>query len=84
MNISYSDPLSRAWNRMKKTLLQPFDIGKWFSAGFTAFLAALMSGPGGPGGSGNYSMRDNMDALSWADVIEWPNIACYWLINHPI
>lgn len=54
MNISYSNPLSRGWDRMKKALFQPFDIGKWFTVGFTAFLAALVDG-GSPGGNGNYS-----------------------------
>ena len=83
MNISYSDPLSRAWNRMKKALFQPFDIGKWFTVGFTAFLATLMSGTGNPGGGANYSQRNNMDNFDWEELLEWPNIAWYWLMNHP-
>ena len=83
MNISYSDPLSRAWNRMKKALFQPFDIGKWFTIGFTAFLATLMAGTGSPGGGANYSTRNSMDNFDWEELLEWPTIAWYWLINHP-
>lgn len=41
MNISYSQPLSQAWLRMKLMLFRPFDIGTWFALGFTAFLAGL-------------------------------------------
>ncbi|MEZ5082559.1 MAG: hypothetical protein R2750_03800 [Bacteroidales bacterium] len=55
MNIDYIEPLSRGWARMKKALFQPFDLAKWFTVGFTAFLAALMDGGGGGGGnSRNY------------------------------
>ncbi len=84
MNISYSDPLSQAWNRMKKALFQPFDIGKWFTVGFTAFLAVLVEGPGNPGGSANYSRTNRFSDLSWQEIAEWPNIAWYWLMNHPV
>lgn len=44
--ISYSDPLSRAWSRMRLILFSPFDIGKWFVLGFTAWIATLADGNG--------------------------------------
>jgi len=84
MNISYSDPLSGAWNRMKKALFQPFDMGKWFTVGFTSFLAMLVGSPGGPGGSSSYSRRENFSNLSWYAIAEWPAIAWEWLVNHPV
>jgi hypothetical protein len=39
---------------MKRVLFQPFDLGKWFILGFTAWLSSLLdgSGSGGSGGSG--------------------------------
>ena len=41
---------------MKQILFNPFDIGKWFVLGFTAWLATLASGSsqgtGGTGGTG--------------------------------
>ncbi|MHC4176306.1 MAG: DUF7544 domain-containing protein [Planctomycetota bacterium] len=51
MAISVVDPASPAINRTRKILFQPFDIGKWFTLGFCAWLAHLGEGGGG-GGSG--------------------------------
>jgi len=78
MNISYSNPLSRGWDRMKKALFQPFDIGKWFTVGFTAFLAALVDG-GSPGGNGNYSNRFKDGNFDWDEVANFPYVAWEWL-----
>jgi MFS family permease len=82
MNISFSDPLSRAWKRMKSTLFQPFDISKWFTLGFAAFLATLMSGIGGSGGG--YNLDKSYKEADWQDFLEWPAIAWQWLIGHPV
>ena len=71
MNISYSEPFSRGWNRMKKALFQPFDIAKWFTVGFTAFLATLMDSPG-PGGGGNYSDRNYGNRFDWDEFARFP------------
>ena len=79
MNITYFDALSRGWGRMKKALFQPFDIGKWFVVGFTAFLATLLDGPGGSGGGKNkWDHFPNID-----EVADFPMIARDWLISHP-
>ncbi|MQY80384.1 MAG: hypothetical protein GH151_14550 [Bacteroidetes bacterium] len=79
MNISYSDPLSRAWGRMKKALFSPFDINKWFVVGFTAFLAGLLDRPGGGGGGNNkWDGFHNLD-----DIADFPSEAWDWLMNHP-
>lgn len=83
MNIAYSDPLSRGWNRMKKALFQPFDLGKWFTIGFTAFLAALLDG-GSPGGIGNYSERYKHQRFDWEEFSNYPNIAWEWLMEHAL
>ena len=55
--ISVVEPIGAAIEKMKEILFQPFDIGKWFTIGFCAFLATLGSGggPNGGGGSGHSS-----------------------------
>lgn len=49
--IAFLDPATRAWQRMVAILFRPFDLGKWFVLGFTAWLATLSDGGGGGGGS---------------------------------
>jgi len=80
MNIAFIDPLSRAWNRMTTALFRPFDIGKWFVVGFTAFLAGLTDGPNGGGsGGGNGKGRFNFD-----EVIDFPHTAWDWLMDNSL
>ena len=54
---------------MKQILFNPFDIGKWFVLGFTAWLATLASGSsqgtGGTGGTG-----DTAGALDDPQIVE--------------
>jgi hypothetical protein len=51
-NISFLPPFEAAWAGMKQRLFRPFDLGKWFTIGFTAWLAML--GENGGGGGLNY------------------------------
>jgi hypothetical protein len=46
VNISYTEPLSRAWNRMKRILFRPFHIESWSVLGASAFLAGLFTHSG--------------------------------------
>lgn len=80
MNISYSGPLSRGWDRMKKALFQPFDIAKWINVGFTAFLAGLTDCNGGS--SGNHSNMGKHH--NWDDFFSFPQTAWNWLTDHPL
>lgn len=66
---------------MKKALFQPFDVGKWFMVGFTAFLASLMNNTAGSGG---YNPTKRYGDHDWQEVLEWPSIAWYWLMDHPV
>lgn len=79
MTIQYVEPLSRAFRRMKKALLQPFDLKKWLVVGFTAFLAGLTDchGVGGSGARGR-------GRFGWGDIIYFPERAWYWLLDNPI
>jgi hypothetical protein len=81
MNISYTMPLSKAWNRMKKALFQPFDLNKWLRLGFTAFLAGLVDCQGGNGGGNKSSFGDHNQ---WGEFFRFPQTAWDWLTSHPI
>jgi len=41
MDISYIEPVSRAFSRMRAILFYPFKLSHWFALGFTAWLAVL-------------------------------------------
>ncbi len=47
MQISFVEPLSRAWERMRQILFEPFELATWLVLGFSAWLAGLASGGGG-------------------------------------
>jgi len=66
MQISYSKPLDHAWQRMTSLLFHPFDLGRWFVLGFTAWLAQLADGFSG-GGSGKFKIFDDWDELHVGD-----------------
>jgi hypothetical protein len=46
-SISVIDPINPAIQRVKEILFRPFNLGKWFTIGFCAWLAYLGSGGGG-------------------------------------
>lgn len=79
MSISYSRPLSLAYQRMKKALFQPFDISKWFRVGFTAWLAGLTDCQGSGGNSSN-----NINQQDLSEFFNFPETAWNWLIDHPV
>jgi hypothetical protein len=55
--ISVAEPVSPALERVKRVLFKPFDLGKWFTIGFCAWLAGL--GESGGSGGGNFSQNFN-------------------------
>lgn len=50
--ISVITPVTQALDRMMRILFRPFDLGKWFIVGFTAWLAQL-----GQSGGGNFNFN---------------------------
>ena len=61
--ISVTVPVSQAYDRVKRMLFQPFDLGKWFVIGFCAWLAGLgESGGGFNGFNNNINLGDNHSA----------------------
>jgi hypothetical protein len=55
--INFSRAFDLAWERMMVILFRPFDLGKWFTIGFSAFLAGMLAGGNGFSG-GSYSPPD--------------------------
>ncbi len=78
MSINYSQPLSLAYQRMKKALFQPFNISKWFRVGFTAWLAGLTDCQGSGGNGSN-----NANSGDWDSFFNFPETASTWLMDHP-
>lgn len=53
-HISVTDPIGPALSRVRQLLFQPFDLGKWFTIGFCAWLAGL-----GERANGNFNYNNN-------------------------
>ncbi len=79
MTIQYLEPLSRAWQRTKLILFQPFAFEKWLGLGFTAWLATLGENTSSGGrtvldaGDDDHRIRryDHDDVSDWAgDTVE--------------
>jgi hypothetical protein len=51
--ISVAEPVAPALERVKQMLFKPFDLAKWITLGFCAWLAGL--GESGGGGGGNFT-----------------------------
>ena len=79
MELKYFEPLSSAWNRMTKALFKPFDIGKWFAVGFTAFLAHLLEFSN----NGFNNKSDKFGNFSLHDFFSLPEMANDWMMEHP-
>jgi len=79
MAISFVDPLSRAVERMRQTLFQPFNLVKWLVLGFSAWLAGLASGAGGGTGA------SNLDQQNWdhpGDMVHDLGHAWDWFVEN--
>jgi hypothetical protein len=57
MNVTYFEPLARAWHRMVRMLFQPFRIEAWLTLGLAAFLAELGRWPGGGNGGSRTGIK---------------------------
>src|SRR2546423_13910854 len=64
-SIEIFKPFGEAFELMKKTLFQPFDLKKWLVIGFAAFLASLSGGFNASfNASSRLSSRDNQKAIA--------------------
>ncbi len=83
MVISAFDPITPALHRTGKILFQPFNLGKWFVIGFTAWLAML----GESGGSLNFWNQFSGGGRGGGPVSPGPQIhpsAIPWIISAAI
>ncbi|MBT8211854.1 MAG: hypothetical protein KJN71_01780 [Acidimicrobiia bacterium] len=90
--VSITDAFSEAWERMKTILFRPFDIGKWFALGFTAWLAGL-TGTGGGGSSSSWNVDGPSDAPEDLDGVAesvhsvlreaWER-SSEWIVDNPL
>lgn len=55
---------------MVRVLFRPFDLGKWFALGFSAWLAGLLDGGGSSGGSGGGDLGGGFGDSETEDVME--------------
>ena len=82
INISVIDPIGPAIEKVKTILFRPFDLGKWFTIGFCAWLAFLGSGGGGggggPGGGRGGGPSDAREAFGQAKEFVLENLS--WII----
>jgi len=76
-NVSVTLPISPAIERVKLLLFKPFDLGKWFTIGFCAWLAHL----GQRGFSFNYN-RPSRHHLTTDDLREWFDHARDFVMNN--
>ena len=75
-NVSVTLPISPAIERVKLLLFRPFDLGKWFTIGFCAWLATL-----GQQGGFNYRHR-SQSRLTGEDLREWFERARDYVMNN--
>ena len=61
--INFTRAFDLAWERMMVILFRPFELGKWFTIGFSAFLAGLLSG--GNGFNSSFD-RHSFDQSHWS------------------
>ncbi len=70
--INFTRAFDTAWERMVIILFRPFDLGKWFVIGFSAFLAGLLQGGNGINGSFNNNFSNfNKPTTSTSTKLDW-------------
>lgn len=70
-SVKVVEPVGHAWDRMLEVLFRPFDIGRWFTIGFCAWLATLGEswGGGGFGGGDNRGPGRGQQRIEVREVI---------------
>ena len=70
--INYTRAFDSAWERMMVILFRPFDLGKWFVIGFSAFLAGLVAG--GNGFNTSFNTNFNQHKSTGSSAFVGPNM----------
>ena len=66
--LSVFDPINPTIEKVKMTLFKPFDLGKWFTIGFCAWLAQL--GWGGFNFNFNFPLDNSKNPAAHAQEIQ--------------
>lgn len=94
-SLRFQDPTSCAFAGMKRILFQPFEFGKWFIIGFTAWIAGFLE-RGGSGGGGDYSddslepemtpsqLTDDFDPMDFVEFLPGVLVIAIFVILIPI
>lgn len=78
-NVSVTIPVSQAIDRAKRLLFRPFDLGKWFTIGFCAWLARL--GEAGFNMNYRFGSRPGGDFHhEWERAREYVMDNLYWIL----
>jgi len=77
-SISVIDPIGPTFERVKLLLFKPFDLGKWFTIGFCAWLAYLAQG--GSGGGPNFHVPTKHDHAGFQHAKDFFIDNLSWLI----
>lgn len=87
-HVSVIDPISLAFERVRDVLFRPFDIERWFTIGFCAWLAQLgEAGGNGSGGGNNRGYGGGGPSDAWDElrdafesVRDYVSANAHWLI----
>lgn len=80
--ISVVEPVSPALEHVKRMLFKPFDLGKWFTIGFCAWLAYLGESGGGFHGNFGNNFNHNNSSRSQPNFREVYDKAHDWTLNN--
>lgn len=78
--ISVTEPVRTAIEHVKAVLFRPFDISRWFTIGFCAWLAWLGEGGGGGVGGGGNRRGGGPSWYGTRDTRGWLDENLLWLI----
>lgn len=80
-NISVTDPIGLAMERVRLLLFSPFDLGRWFTIGFCAWLAGLGEQARGSFNSGGHSDNHSGNIHQQFDhAREFVILNLYWIL----
>jgi hypothetical protein len=71
--ISVTEPVGKAIERTKAILFSPFDLGKWFTIGFCAWLAFMGEG-------GGFNPTGGNGCNNFGDIGHYIQSNLYWII----
>jgi hypothetical protein len=82
LEISVVEPVSPALKHVKQMLFKPFDLGKWFTIGFCAWLAGLGESGGSSGGNFGNIFNNKNSGPSQENFREFYDKAHDWTMNN--